>query len=171
MIETVTTANRKIAFVMKLYTWNIPEISHFLEYDRYMSWIFHTYDTIQNAAPACGHRSGPVLGRARPPRGNKESKLLSSLAGWPCRRRGRSVFRWSGGPASCPAMSMYRHKKAAFRAGICPTGRKKSGHLSKPTFQFSRLAGPPPRASDFLLAAGGPTARTAAPAVHVTLYR
>jgi hypothetical protein len=32
---------------MKLYTWNIPEISHFLKYDRYMPWIFHTYDTIQ----------------------------------------------------------------------------------------------------------------------------
>jgi hypothetical protein len=32
---------------MKLYTWNIPEISHFLKYDRYMSWIFHTYDTVQ----------------------------------------------------------------------------------------------------------------------------
>jgi hypothetical protein len=32
---------------MMLYTWNRPEISHFLKYDRYMSWIFHTYDTIQ----------------------------------------------------------------------------------------------------------------------------
>ncbi len=32
---------------MKLYTWNIPEISNFLKFDRYMSWIFHTYDTIQ----------------------------------------------------------------------------------------------------------------------------
>ncbi len=32
---------------MKLYSWNIPEISHFLKYDRYMSWIFHTHDTIQ----------------------------------------------------------------------------------------------------------------------------
>ena len=32
---------------MKVYTWNIPEIYHFPIYDRYMSGIFHTYDTIQ----------------------------------------------------------------------------------------------------------------------------
>jgi hypothetical protein len=45
---------------MKLYTWNIPEISHFLKYDRYVFWIFHTYDTIQipDGGPARGRYTG-----------------------------------------------------------------------------------------------------------------
>jgi hypothetical protein len=45
--DTCAETNRKIAFGMKVYTWNIPEMSQFLKHDRYMSWKFHTYDTVQ----------------------------------------------------------------------------------------------------------------------------
>ena len=47
--DTCIATNRKIAFVMRVYTWNIPEIYRFPIYDRYIPGIFHilVYDTIQ----------------------------------------------------------------------------------------------------------------------------
>ncbi len=71
--------NRKIAFVMKLYTWNIPEISHFLKYHHdddslqpeYMSWImiFHLYDIqpeIPDAGPQIRRCNLKILGKPHP---------------------------------------------------------------------------------------------------------
>ncbi len=48
----------------------IPEISHFRKYDRYMSWIFHTYDTIQIPDGARGPDS---QGRRMPKTGNHKT--------------------------------------------------------------------------------------------------
>ena len=65
---------------MKLYTWNIPEISHFPIYDRYMSGIFHTYDTI-HISDAAERGAWAAESRQRGGQGGKAQHELAVVIG------------------------------------------------------------------------------------------